>query len=82
MYGVAKLADRLRARADSDDSFHMLDMLGIFADFPGEAYTDYCHLTPEANAHVAQKITDYLMANAMIPASTTAPAADLTRPPE
>jgi hypothetical protein len=56
--GVAHLGDRLAQRAGGD--FHFTSLQSVFADFPEPAYTDYCHLTPGANRHLAERLAAYI----------------------
>lgn len=62
-YAIRHLAERLQAKSDSDPTFHYLSLLEVFHDFSGDAYTDYCHTTPAANAHIARRLPDYVMSN-------------------
>lgn len=58
---IRHLADRLAARAAGDPGFRFLDLTDVFHDFTPDAYVDYCHLTPEANRHLARRLTRYVM---------------------
>ncbi len=54
-----KLADELQADA-SDRGYGFLNLTDAFDGMPQQAFTDYCHLTPEANQVVAERIFDIL----------------------
>jgi hypothetical protein len=58
---IVYLAARLRERASRDPEFHFLSLLDVLRDFPGDAYTDYCHLTPAANRHLAARLAEYVL---------------------
>ena len=66
MCGVAKLDERLRKHAKENPDFRFVSLRDVFADFKGEAYTDYCHLRPAANAYVAERLSKVI--RAQIPA--------------
>jgi hypothetical protein len=38
-----------------------LDMTDIFGGFEGDAYTDYCHLTPMGNKRLAERIGERIL---------------------
>ena len=59
--GVALLAQRLTERAAKNDGFHFVSLLDVFRDYAEEAYTDYCHLTPGANRHLARRLAVIVM---------------------
>lgn len=63
---IRRLAERLSQRRERDPDFHYVDLQDTFADFSGEAYTDYCHLTPAANAHVAKRLAAIIMNTASL----------------
>ena len=58
--GVAHLAKRLEAKAAKDRRFHFLNLLTVFENYPEPAYTDYCHITPGGNRHIAQRLAEQI----------------------
>jgi lysophospholipase L1-like esterase len=60
-YPMLKLDRALAERARRGDGFHYLSLLGVFSDFESDAYTDYCHITPTGNQHIARKLAQVIL---------------------
>jgi len=67
-YGDYALSRVLEQRAEGDPAFHFMNLVGVFADYTGEAYTDTCHLTPAANRHVAERLARGILADPILAA--------------
>jgi len=46
--------------AGAKDGFSFLDLTGVFNKTLAQTFSDYCHLTPEGNAVIADSVFDYL----------------------
>lgn len=61
VYGFTALYPRLAAALTDDarlGGYHFLDATGAFDNMHSQAFTDFCHLTPEGNHAVAERILD------------------------
>jgi lysophospholipase L1-like esterase len=42
--------------ASAEDSFPLVDLTGVFDDSPMQTFSDYCHMTPDGNRIVADRL--------------------------
>jgi lysophospholipase L1-like esterase len=59
VYGFQSLYPELTGLLTTDAErygYHFLNLTGAFDAFEGQAFTDYCHLTPEGNRLMADRI--------------------------
>jgi hypothetical protein len=57
---------RLKEKTDRELDFKFLSLQSVFEDFVGEAYTDFAHLTPVANQHVAKRLAAHLVSSGLL----------------
>jgi hypothetical protein len=77
---IKQLADRMARQAAADPTFHFLNLMDVFQDYDGEAYVDYCHMTPAANHHLAKRLAREIVAAQSWPKPTVAHAASAAAP--
>jgi lysophospholipase L1-like esterase len=59
--------------AAAADAFPFEDLTGLFDPVPWQAFTDYCHLTPDANRRIAERIFELMRSSLAESASRSRP---------